>query len=326
MITTKSLEIMDDIHLQYSLYKAIPLVIHLVESGSLAQTSKKTGIAPSTISKSIKMVEQHLNCTLFHFTASGATTTETCNYLYSILKPTSMQISQSFEFIRNRELDRLHNKQTIKIYLPIGMSIQAMPQIYQTLNENGYEHLKIDMQTYSPYSFMQNLPLLKSRLAEFDILILHERYDLTVNQDIWISSYTQQSNLHLYASERYLKGNTILTPYDLTRHSCISTIYALDLDTWSFVHIKTSKIINISVDCKYKADFLMAQRMLVSQGLGVGIFPDSAWHGGKPDHIQKLLPEYVCGSSKFSILYNSQTEDIPNVKVIIDAIKKLYSE
>lgn len=306
-------------------YNHISQFMLLVELGSISKVAEETGIAPITISKNIKLLEERLSCSLINFYNTGAKPTEIGMSFYEQLKPDYISINDTLEYFKNKIYNDVRKYKCLTVYFPVGFVIDCVPSLLKVINSNPL-NFKLNVKTYHPHSIKDSSFRLKFLFQDNHIIIIPSNLIYLLNQDKWKLSYSVISNDYLYGSKNFISRYNIKNIEDVKDIDSVG-LHNTVAQKWIFKNKENeSETTTIIKKHKYKVDLLAAQRRLILSDLAIGVIPEIAWNNQKYDNLVKLFPEYSLGQTSFSILYNIDNHFTRESKFVCQTIKDIYKQ
>lgn len=284
----------------------------IATEGTISNAAKILGVEQSSVTRSLKVLEESLETDLFIRTPRGVTLTEDGKILYQHVRKMIIEAENALS-----NLDRNKNE--------IGGQL-AVTASFGFASTSLFQHLT---------KFMKNHPEIKLKLiCDDEELDLRTREaDVSIrpyvsNGDQLIQEYITTRVQHLYASTEYLEKNGIPnTLEDLKKHKFIifnnpykNLPYSPQL-LWFIELLSSSKGFQVepcmvlnSVECLYQA---------AVSGLGIiSLSNDSILLQDK--RLIRVLPEICSDELKMYFVYPSALKSSKTVKTLLEYLKASY--
>ena len=229
--------------------------IEVVEQGNFGRAAAELGMAPSTLSQTIRSLEQRMGLRLLHRTTRSVSLTEAGEHLLERIRPAFAELDAAVESI-NAFRDT-----------PVGtlrLSVSAIPArmvLAPLLNRflTAYPGITLDISVDS-----SNVDIVQGR---FDAGI---RYGRLIAEDMVRVKASPPSRILAVASPEYLAAHPMpKTPQDLQKHSCIRfRLGNRQLLAWEFE--KNRKKMEVGVGGQLVVNDVDLMVKATRAGVGVG--------------------------------------------------------
>jgi len=262
--------------IEFDLFNSLRIFIRIAHEGSFRRASERLGIAPSSVTKELKKLEEHLGVNLFFRTTRKISLTEEGKIFLSDAKSLISSLEEAELNIHQRgSVTRGH----LRITAPA------------ILGQRMLSGLVAEFQKENPYVDVELV------LTDRVIDIVEEGFDLSFRTSFGLGdSGLYQKNLGeisrvVCASPEYLeKFGHPKRITDLAKHNSLVFIRGTALTSWRFN--KGRKELNIPINGNYKTNNLMALIEAVKRGLGIA-------------NIPRYLVEEEIKSGELESLFNS---------------------
>lgn len=206
--------------------------IEVVEHGNFSRAATYLGLAPSTLSQTIRSLEERFGVRLLQRTTRSLSLTEAGEHLLARIRPAFEELHAAVESINDFRDAPMGTLRLSVSFIPAQMILAPMLKDFLT----AYPAINLDIDVDNA-----NIDIVKGR---FDAGI---RYGRLIAQDMVMVKASTPSRIIAVASPEYLaKHGMPKTPQDLQSHACIR--YRLgdqQLLIWSFE--KSKKKIEVAV-------------------------------------------------------------------------------
>ncbi|TDF39296.1 LysR family transcriptional regulator [Alteromonadaceae bacterium M269] len=287
------------------------IFIDVVNSGSFANAAKKRLVDPSSISRSVAMLENHLGACLFHRTTRKITLTEAGEIYLKRIEPICDELARAKEDIN---LAQQQLKGCIRFSTSVAFGQTCIIPLMSEFKKL-YPDLEVDI-----------------RLDDRNLDLIDEQLDFAIRlnktaDNRFIRSRVRTSNYRVCATPDYVTHHpSIEIPDDITKHQLIVFNLPNYKSKWGFKNDR-GDIKDVAVKGKMTMSNALAIRDCTLQGLGVSLMAD--WlvdediASGKLIH---LMPEYQVSADNFDtaiwIVYPERAFLPTKTRVTIDFIKE----
>lgn len=280
--------------------------VAVAKHGSFADAARQSGLAPSSMAKSVARLEQELGIRLFHRTTRSMRLTEEGQRLFS----------KCSRLVEEIEALDLHNSSgddspsgLLCIGAPIGYGSRVMVPFLASLQQR-YPALEIDL-----------------RLSDERINLIAEGVDAvirfgTLDDSSMIARQFDSQPLLLCASPRYIAANPALSvPDDLKQHSAVTFRMPTSGRVRPLEFLHDGRAIDITPRTSFRINHGEALVKAALQGIGVIQVPefmvrDQLGEGS----LVELLPRYRPAPLSVTVIVPDAKWKSARVRVLIDAL------
>lgn len=234
--------------------------VEVVEQGNFGRAATGLGMAPSTLSQTIRSLEQRLGLRLLHRTTRSVSLTEAGEHLLTRIRPVFEELHAAVESINDFRDAPIGTLRLSVSTIPAQMILA--PLLKQFLA--AYPGINLDIAVDS-----SNVDIVKGR---FDAGI---RYGRLIAQDMVVIKASPPSRILAVASPEYLATHTVpKTPQDLQNHACIRfRLGNQQLLAWEFE--KNKKKIEVGVGGQLVVNDVDLMVKATRDGIGVGYIAEA---------------------------------------------------
>lgn len=228
--------------------------VAVAERSNFARAAAHLGVVPSTISQTIRTLEERLGVRLFNRTTRSVSLTDAGERLLTRIRPAIMELGAAVE-----DLNEFRNipTGTLRLSVSIGAAHIVLAPIIKDFLA-AHPAISLDITTDNQQSDIAG--------GRFDAGITVGRF---VAKDMQIVRVSESSRLIVIASPEYLQRNPPpKTPHDLQNHNCIRFRGNDQINTWEFARGK--KALHLSVNGTLVANSMDLVLRAVLDGVGVG--------------------------------------------------------
>lgn len=234
-------------------WEGISEFVHVAETESFTQASKKLQISTAQVSRQVSSLEQRLNIKLLYRTTRKVSLTQEGHLFYQHCRSVLDGLDEAERVITNLQ-SKPQGK--IKLTAPVTYGEQ---HILPLLNDFMLQYSDIEISAY---------------LSNQQVDLVEEGYDLAIrigklSDSTMMAKKLGQRTNYACASPSYLKKYG--TPHslsELAKHNCLMGT----LDHWRFNEAGKEKSIRINADIRYNSGLGLVDAAL--KGLGVVHLPD----------------------------------------------------
>lgn len=286
--------------------KALRLFVAVLDHGSFSEVARKEGVAPSSISRQMQLMEQALNQQLLYRHTRAVTATESGRLLATYARRVLEQLEEAEQALQEKKLE------------PAGLVRINAPVVFGRLH----------IAPYIP-ELCQKYPKLCVELVQTDNFVdpMQDASDLLFRIGILSDSNLQgrvlaQQNYRIAASPEYLHRFGIpTTPEELAHHNCIVFKGFAGAQRW-FFHMN-NQWVPYSLQGSLTGNNADSLLDAAIQGLGIVVFP--TWLLGdalQEGRLVSLMEKYPVSTrlepQQLAALY-PQSRRLPlKVRVVID--------
>jgi DNA-binding transcriptional LysR family regulator len=234
--------------------------IKVVEQGNFGRAAAELGMAPSTLSQTIRSLERRMGLRLLHRTTRSVSLTEAGEQLLVRIRPAFAELDAAVESIND-----LRDTPVGRLRLSVSMAPAQMilaPLLKRFLA--AYPGINLDVSVDSG-----NVDIVKGR---FDAGI---RYGRLIAQDMVMVRASPPSRILVVASPEYLAEHPQpKTPQDLQNHACIR--FRLDnqqLRLWEFEKLRRK--IEVGVEGRLIVNDVDLMVKATCDGIGIGYIAEA---------------------------------------------------
>lgn len=287
-------------------YAELNTFVAVAERANFARAAAHLGLVPSTVSQTIRTLEERLGVRLLNRTTRSVSLTDAGERLLARIRPAFQELGAAVE-----DLNEFRDTPTGTLRLSVS-SVAAQIIVAPRLK-----------------AFLAAYPaiLLDLTVDDGQGNIASERFDAGVRVGRFVAKnmkmvrLSEPSRLIAIASPEYLKGKPVLkTPQDLQRHNCIRLRSDNHLVTWDFAKGKTKIEMSVSGTLIVNSANLLLRATL--DGIGIGyviesyVAPDIA-----RGRLVPLLTDWSPAHESYYLYYSDRRQLPVPLKVFIDFLK-----
>lgn len=263
--------------------KLFDVFLDVARTLSFAETAKNLDVDPSSISRSVKSLEDELNCRLFQRTTRSLSLTNAGEQFLTRIDPLVIELNRVREEVK-AEKNRAEGKVAISASVAFGQ-LCILPFISEFLRL--YPNIDLELKFTD-----RNIDMV---IEQVDFAI---RLAPSVEINI-VRSRLMQTTYSLFATPEYLKNHPqILIPSDLYEHKMVTFDLPEFKNHWIFK--KNQEICDIQIKPALSVSNALSVHALIMENIGPGILPswvaqDSVDEG----KIVRLLPNYQVTATSF---------------------------
>lgn len=234
--------------------------IEVVEHGNFSRAAGSLGVAPSTLSQTIRTLEERLKVRLLQRTTRSVSLTEAGTHLLARIRPAFKELNEAVESINDFRDAPMGTLRLSVSSIPAQMIVAPLLKDFLTLYPAI--HLDIDVDN-------ANIDIVKGR---FDAGI---RYGKVIAQDMVMVQASAPSRLIAIAAPDYLSRHAIpRTPQDLQKHACIRfRLGNRQLLPWEFE--KNKKKIEVAISGPLIVNSVDLMVKATCDGIGIGYMAET---------------------------------------------------
>jgi DNA-binding transcriptional LysR family regulator len=228
--------------------------VAVAERSSFARAAAQLGVVPSTISQTIRTLEERLGVRLLNRTTRSVSLTDAGERLLARIRPAIMELGAAVE-----DLNEFRNipTGTLRLSVSTGAAHIVLAPIVKDFLA-AHPAISLDITTDNRQSDIAG--------GRFDAGIRVGRF---VAKDMQIVRASAPSRLMAVASPDYLQRNPpIRVPQDLQHHNCIRFRGNDQISTWEFARGK--RTLHLSVNGALVTNNMELVLRAVLDGVGVG--------------------------------------------------------
>ena len=281
--------------------------VAVAERANFARAAAHLGVTPSTISQTIRALEDRLGLRLLNRTTRRVSLTDVGERLLARIRPAITEIGAAVE-----DLNEVRDIPTGTLRLSVS-SVAAQIVLAPALK-----------------GFLAEYPAIRLDITIDDISsdIISGRFDAgirvgqAVAKDMQIVRLTEPSRLIAFASPAYLKANRVpKVPQDLAHHNCIRYRKDAQVMAWEFTKGKRTMEMTVGGTLTTNSMSLLVQ--LVRDGIGIGYTIESYLAADIAEgRLVPLLTDWSPGHHSY-YLYHSGARQLPvPLKVFIAYLRQ----
>ena len=234
--------------------------IEIVEQGNFSRAAIYLGLAPSTLSQTIRSLEERLGVRLLNRTTRSVSLTEAGEHLLARIRPVFEDLNSAVESINDFRDAPMGTLRLSVSSIPAQMIIAPMLKDFLM----AYPSINLDIDVGNV-----NIDIVKGR---FDAGI---RYGRLIAQDMIMVKASVPSRMIAVASPEYLARHPMPeTPQDLQNHACIRFRRGnQQLLTWEFE--KNKKKIEVGVSGPLIVNDVDLMIKALRDGIGIGYMAEA---------------------------------------------------
>lgn len=296
--------------MQGSEFAELNAFVAVAERNNFARAASQLGLAPSTISQTIRMLEERLAVRLFNRTTRSVSLTDAGERLLARIRPAIMEMDSAIE-----ELNEFRNTPTGTLRLSVS-SVAAQIVLAPKLQDflTAYPAISLDITVDDGQVDIAG--------GRFDAGI---RVGRLVAKDMHMVRVSAPSRLIAVAAPAYLRRNPPpKTPQDLQRHNCIRLRSGDQLVAWDFA--KGKKSIEMAVRGSLIVSSMSLMIRAALNGVGIGytiesyVAPEIARGALTP-----LLTEWSPEHQSYYLYYSDRRQLPVPLRLFIDFMGAPYA-
>lgn len=234
--------------------------MEVVEHGNFSRAAIYLGLAPSTLSQTIRSLEERLGVRLLQRTTRSVSLTEAGEHLLGRIRPAFGELHAAIESINDFRDAPMGTLRLSVSFIPAQMILAPMLKDFLA----AYPAINLDIDVDNA-----NIDIVKGR---YDAGI---RYGRLIAQDMVMVQASAPSRLITVASPGYLERHAMpKTPQDLQNHACIRfRVGNQQLLTWEFE--KNKKKIEIAVSGPLIVNNVDLMLKATRDGIGIGYMAEA---------------------------------------------------
>ena len=263
--------------------------VAVAEQGNFARAAISLGIVPSTLSQTIRNLEERLGVRLFHRTTRSVSLTEAGEHLLGRIAPAFSELQSAVEAINDFRNTPMGTLRLSVSTIPAQMILA--PVLKQFLA--AYPAIQVEVVVDDSDSDIVT--------GRFDAGL---RYGLRIEKDMLRVVASPESRMVVVASPEYLKKYPVpQTPQDLQQHQCIQLRKSdQNLVTWIFE--KDQQQIEIAVKGALIVNDIDLLKNVVNEGVGLGyMLEDYAWQDLQQGRLIALLTDWSVPTHRYYLYY-----------------------
>ena len=279
-------------------WEGISEFVHVAETESFTQASKKMFISTAQVSRQISALEKRLNIKLFYRTTRKVSLTEEGLIFYQHCRGVLDSLDEAERAITNLQI---MPQGKIKLTAPVTFGEQKiLPLVNNFMNK--YQDIEVS-------AYLSN--------KQFDLV--EEGYDLAIRLGKLSDSTMMAKKLgkrtnYLCASPKYIDKHGIpLSLSELNNHSCLLGT----LDYWHFADSARERNLRVSGRLRYNSGVSLADAAL--KGLGIVQLPDYYVQKYlKSGELVSVLDDFRAPDGGIWALYPQNRHLSPKIRLLVD--------
>lgn len=292
-----------------SMHDAKTLFIRVVEAGSIKKAATQLGIEPSSISRKITALENHLGVKLLNRSTVRTTPTEQGQTYYKRLKEL-LEAQHALDEEISSSIKKVSG--TLKVGAPIDFGAQFVVPICRAMQEE-YPELNFELFLGSDYENLYS--------NKIDVAIRIG----TLTDSQLIARKLGEIPRVLVASPEYLAQFGIpQTPKDLEHHNFI--FYSAKQAKSDIEYHNFTRFPHVKMNSNFTVNSVSAVRELVIKGAGIHLGP--YWFFSEAIHkklVVPLLTDYQLKSYTSHAVYKKHQNTPQKISVFVERMKAVVS-
>jgi DNA-binding transcriptional LysR family regulator len=284
--------------------------VAVAERSNFARAAAHLGLVPSTISQTIRALEERLGVRLLNRTTRKVSLTDAGERLLARIRPAIMELGAAVE-----DLNEFRNTPTGTLRLNVSnvaAQIVLAPMIKAFLA--AYPAISLDITAEDSQSDIAG--------GRFDAGI---RVGRLVGKDMQAVRVSEPSRSLAVAAPDYLQRNPApKAPQDLQRHNCIRLRSDSQLLDWEFAKGKNAIEMSVNGSLVVNNMNLMVQAALDGIGIGYTIESYVETHIAQ-GHLVPLLTDWSPEHHSYYLYYSGRRQLPVPLKVFIAFVRKHHS-
>ena len=286
--------------------------VEIVTQGNFSRAAVYLGLAPSTLSQTIRSLEQRLGVRLLQRTTRSISLTEAGEHLLARIRPVFEELDLAVESINDFRDVPMGTLRLSVSAIPAQMIIEPLLKDFL----EAYPAISLDIDVDNA-----NVDIVKGR---FDAGI---RYGRLIAQDMVMVKASAPSRIIAAASPDYLAKQTApKVPQDLQQHVCIR--YRLgdkQLLAWQFE--KNKKKIEVGVSGPLIVNNIDLMRKAMRDGIGIGYMAEAYIREDIADgRLVPVLTDWSPVYDSWYLYYASRQHLSAPLKVFIQFLRNRLSK
>lgn len=263
----------------------LSVFLRIVEEHGVTLAAKKLGVPKSSVSRSLKLLEQELGTELLRRSSRKLTLTDAGTRLFN-------EASRALATITDVESQIVDLDSSvrgpIRITAPVDAGVWILSGIVAEF-ANLYPDVRIELS-------------LSARVVD----LVQEGYDLAlragpIRDTSLIARPLPAASFILLASPEYLRTHTApKAAADLSKHRCILFREFTGKGTWSLDG--PNGVETVTVSGAIISDDFSVNRALVAAGTGIGLLPGFVFQAGCKDLVH-IMPKYSAKAAPMHLVY-----------------------
>lgn len=286
--------------------RAMRIFLAILKEGSLSEVARQEGIAPSSVSRTLVLLEHALETPLLYRNTRAVIATEAGLVYADAFRQMLQQLDRAQAQVDER---RREPGGHFRLNAPLSFGLRHVAPWLRELSER-YPAMQVEVNLTDDYiDPLSDATDLIFRISPMTDSALHGRY------------ITHQ-HAHLVASPDYLaRYGFPKTPDDLSQHALLVYRGKLGAQRWSFS--RGNENVVVSPQARIVSDNAEVLVRAALDGAGILLFPD--WQVGrllKAQHLTELMTDYVASTGAANqalyMLYPGTHFPSLNTRTVID--------
>ncbi|MBW5834565.1 LysR family transcriptional regulator [Yersinia enterocolitica] len=280
----------------------LALFVTIVEMGSLRAAAEKAAIPPSTLTRRLQKLEQHLGCRLLHRSARRMTLTSEGWQYYEQCRPLVHSLQQA-----TAKLDiTLHQVSgLIRVLAPADLANDNLAPAWMSfLTRYPQVQLELELNNYTQDLIGSGADVAIRVGAQPDSLLNMRKLG-------------QSKEIVLVASPDYLAKHGI--PESLDELRLCDLVVSAPLSTWALQHRQSGETMRWQPQGKFCVNGVYLALQAAQAGLGILFCPISLCHNSlRRGELIQVLPEWQGASREIYAVWSQQRYVPARVRALIE--------
>lgn len=280
----------------------LALYVSIVEMGSLRAAAEKAAIPPSTLTRRLQKLEQHLGCRLLHRSARRMTPTSEGWQYYEQCRPLVHSLQQA-----TAKLDiTLHQVSgLIRVLAPADLANDNLAPAWMSfLTRYPQVQLELELNNYTQDLIGSGADVAIRVGAQPDSLLNMRKLG-------------QSKEIVLVASPNYLAKHG--TPESLDELRLCDLVVSAPLSTWALQHRQSGETVRWQPQGKFCVNGVYLALQAAQAGLGILFCPISLCHHSlRRGELIQVLPEWQGASREIYAVWSQQRYVPARVRALIE--------
>ncbi|HGI0858956.1 TPA: LysR family transcriptional regulator [Yersinia enterocolitica] len=280
----------------------LALFVSIVEMGSLRAAAEKAAIPPSTLTRRLQKLEQHLGCRLLYRSARRMTPTSEGWQYYEQCRPLVHSLQQA-----TAKLDiTLHQVSgLIRVLAPADLANDNLAPAWMSfLTRYPQVQLELELNNYTQDLIGSGADVAIRVGAQPDSLLNMRKLG-------------QSKEIVLVASPNYLAKHG--TPESLDELRLCDLVVSAPLSTWALQHRQSGETVRWQPQGKFCVNGVYLALQAAQAGLGILFCPISLCHNSlRRGELIQVLPEWQGASREIYAVWSQQRYVPARVRALIE--------
>lgn len=275
----------------------IRIFVAVAQGGTLTSAATELGVPPSTVSRGLTRLEEHLGVLLLQRSPRGVALTDFGKEYLQACRRALQTLKHGGELLAG---SRSSPRGLLKIACPVTVARDVLAPLLKEFLQR-YPDLRVEIEPYAAswdQEPREDVDVFFKLLAPKDSLRHVRTYPGTVRG--------------LFASPRYIQAaGSPAAPDDLASHSCVGS------GPWKLSRGKKTVTPNVTFRV-ITSDPTVALRLALN-GFGIVVLP--LWVAKDPDvrnDLRPVLPHWIPEPITLSALFSGPSRNSPKVQVLLD--------